>query len=52
MTPPLYHHRRERRPAGRHAGLEMVVSAIVLVVVVVVLVVFVFIYHDIPLRVL
>lgn len=45
-----YHHRRERKPWGRHATFERVVSAIVLLALIVVLILFLFVYHDIPLR--
>lgn len=45
-----YHHRRQRS-WGRNAGLELVLTALVLIVVVGVLALFLFVYHDLPFRI-
>ena len=42
--------RKEHKPWGRNATLELVVTALVVVSVLVTLFVFLFIYHDLPFR--
>jgi hypothetical protein len=43
--------RKQYRPWGRQATLEMVISALVLIAVIATLLVFVFVFHDFPFRV-
>ena len=50
MPHQRYYHRRERKPWGRHARLELAVTIIVSVAVIATLVVFLVVLHDIPFR--
>jgi heme/copper-type cytochrome/quinol oxidase subunit 2 len=43
--------RKQYRPWGRQATLEMVVSAVVLILLIATILVFVFVFHDFPMRI-